>query len=426
MGHCPLHQSVSQFYLFLGFLRTGSFLSLLLQMGRFLKQCGQHYVLLTLAVPRPFYPIPYRQVLSQSWKLPQIIGIGQFFHYCELVYNQAHFDKIQALAGVDAHEEQRDLYPIARIVFWPFKFLSSLHSYYYFKIRSLPLAVARCKFRILKVIRMREILESEAVGSTAMIYDEIRRYYCAPYVSSLFRHLATYPGFLEWVWKILGPHLQNGRIQTTGWSRVDISKLEPIKSLSRSDLIGLDVSYNELPVIKNICETFVRVSPVNLVVSGCLQKIMQQQNLVQESEIANEKFTLPEPLIEMPSMVTWPRLSDEQKNLLGVFETVLAGEKFVPGIYLVLARWPLFLGYAAEQLGPKLKDEKILKRCERIADKIFESSEEVLKSIDVSNSSPPVNSSQKKNILSAISTYRQTSPQMVGFGSLLLKALPTF
>ena len=395
-------------------------------MDGFLKQCGQHCVLPTLAVPRPFYPIPYRRGLSQSWKLPQIIGIGQFFHYCELVCNQAHLDKIQALAGVGAHEERRDLYPIAGIVFWSFKFLSSLHRYYYFKIRSLPLAVARCNFRMVKVLRMREILEAEAVGSIAMIYDEIRNYYRAPYVSSLFRHLATYPGFLEWVWKILGPHLQNGRIQTTGWSHVDISKLEPIKSLSRRDLIDLGVSYNELPVIKNICETFVRVSPVNLVVSGCLQKIMHQQNLVQESETANEKVTLPEPLIEMPPMVTWSGLSDEQKKLLGVFETVLAGEKFVPGIYLVLARWPLFLGYAAEQLGPKLKDEKILKRCERIADKIFESSEEVLKSIDVSNSSPPVNSSQKKNILSAISTYRQTSPQMVGFGSLLLKALPAF
>ena len=222
----------------------------------------------------------------------------------------------------------------------------------------------------------------------------------------LFRHLATCR-FLEWVWKILGPHLQNGCIQTTGWSHVDISKLEPIKSLSRRDLIDLGVSYNEFSVIKNICETFVRVSPVNLVVSGCLQKIMHQQNLVQESETANEKFTLPEPLIEMPPMVTWSRLSDEQKKLLGVFETVLAGEKFVPGIYLVLARWPLFLGYAAEQLGPKLKDEKILKRCERIADKIFESSEEVLKSIDVSVSSPPVNSSQKKNISFS---YKYLSP----------------
>ena len=58
--------------------------------------------------------------------------------------------------------------------------------------------------------RMREILEGDAVGSVAMIYNEIRDYYRAPYVSSLFRHLATYPGLLEWMWKLLGPHLKSG------------------------------------------------------------------------------------------------------------------------------------------------------------------------------------------------------------------------
>ena len=274
--------------------------------------------------------------------------------------------------------------------------------------------------------RMREILEGDAVGSVAMIYNEIRDCYRAPYVSSLFRHLATYPGLLEWMWKLLGPHLKSGRIQVTGWSQVDISKLEPIKGLTERDLINLGINCEQVTVIKNVCETFVRVSPINLVVSGCLQKLMTQKKLVQKSEKIAQTYTLPEPLLEMPSMLSWAQLSHEQKNLLNCFETVLAGEKFVPGIYLILARWPTFLRYVAEQLGPKLKNEKILRRCEIIADKIFDSSEQIMEHIETSNQVLPVDSSQKKNILSAISTYRQTSPQMVGFGSLLLRALPSF
>tara|TARA_B100000212_G_scaffold305513_1_gene253569 strand:- start:167 stop:859 length:693 start_codon:yes stop_codon:yes gene_type:complete len=228
------------------------------------------------------------------------------------------------------------------------------------------------------------------------------------------------------MWKILGPHLKSGRIQVTGWSRVDISKLEPIKSLTKRDLISLGIDDDQLTVIKNVCETFVRVSPINLVVSGCLHKLMNQKKIVQKNEKIAQTFTLPTPLLEMPSMLSWSELSYEQKFSLTSFETVLAGEKFVPGIYLILARWPSFLEYVAEQLGPKLKDEKILRRCKIIADKIFDSSKEILEDIDISNQIPPVDSSQKKNILSAISTYRQTSPQMVGFGSLLLRALPPF
>ena len=49
---------------------------------------------------------------------------------------------------------------------------------------------------------------------------------------------------------------------------------------------------------------------------------MHQQDLVQESETANEKFTLPEPLIEMPPMVTWSRLSDEQKETIHIKEMI--------------------------------------------------------------------------------------------------------
>ena len=147
--------------------------------------------------------------------------------------------------------------------------------------------------------RMREILEGDAVGSVAMIYNEIRDYYRAPYVSSLFRHLATYPGLLEWMWKLLGPHVKSGRIQVTGWSQVDISKLEPIKGLTERDLINLGINCEQVTVIKNVCETFVRVSPINLVVSGCLQKLMTQKKLVQKSEKIAQPFNLPEPLLEM-------------------------------------------------------------------------------------------------------------------------------
>ena len=80
--------------------------------------------------------------------------------------------------------------------------------------------------------RMRELSEDDATGSVAEIYQEIKEYYAAPYVSSLFRHLATYPGLLEWIWKITLPAFQTGLIQNVGWKRVDISALKPLTPLS--------------------------------------------------------------------------------------------------------------------------------------------------------------------------------------------------
>ena len=59
----------------------------------------------------------------------------------------------------------------------------------------------------------REVAEAEAAGGIALVYDEIRRTYAVPYVSSLFRHLAIYPGLLPWAWRILRPALLSGAVQ---------------------------------------------------------------------------------------------------------------------------------------------------------------------------------------------------------------------
>ena len=40
-----------------------------------------------------------------------------------------------------------------------------------------------------------ELREQDATGEIAAIYEEIRRLWAVPYVSSLQRHLATRPGW---------------------------------------------------------------------------------------------------------------------------------------------------------------------------------------------------------------------------------------
>lgn len=60
-----------------------------------------------------------------------------------------------------------------------------------------------------------ELAESKASGEVAAIYAEVRRLCAVPYVSSLQRHLATRPGWLEWAWTVIGPAFQGGLAQET-------------------------------------------------------------------------------------------------------------------------------------------------------------------------------------------------------------------
>jgi hypothetical protein len=271
---------------------------------------------------------------------------------------------------------------------------------------------------------LREITESEANGAIANIYDEIREAYAAPYVSSLFRHLATYPGLLEWIWGVTSPAFRSGLMQHTGWAHVDVSALAPLPTIPRPELTSLGVSSADEAVIRDVCRTFTRVSPINLVFAGSMRRLLLGEAGMIGSEGPPAARALPTALPQLPSMVPWGDLNPEQRAVVDVFETELAGEAFVPGLYRILAHWPNYLAHVAQALGPSLSDSQTLTSCEVIANRIVDTAPEVLATLAPPSESAPISPAETELVLSAIQTYRGTSPQMVGFGTLLLNALP--
>ena len=273
---------------------------------------------------------------------------------------------------------------------------------------------------------LREVAEAEATGDVALVYEEVRRTYAVPYVSSLFRHLAVYPGLLPWAWGIVRPALVSGAAQRLAWRRVDVAELPPLPPLPREALARLGVDAAGLSAIRTVCESFARVSPINLVVAACLARLLgERQTGAEPAVVALEPADLPAPLPAMPGMVPAAELTPETRAVLATFETDLAGEVFVPGLWRILAHWPGFLGSLSASFAPLLRDPAVLDACERIADRITAVAPSVLATLDPSAEPAPLTPAETAAVLSAIRTYRGTSPQMVGFGTLILKALPT-
>ena len=271
---------------------------------------------------------------------------------------------------------------------------------------------------------LQEITEAEATGDIAAVYDEIRRTYAVPYVSSLFRHLATYPGLLPWLWRILRPALLSGAVQRLAWRRVDVAGLPPLPRLSPEMLAGLSVDAADLSAIRTVCRSFTRVSPVNLVVAACLARLLGHGRSGADCTFTLVPARLPAPLPAMPGMVPAAAMAPETQASLAAFETELAGEVFVPGLYRVLANWPGLLAHLSGSLAPLLRDPAVHDACERIADRITAVAPSVLTALEPPTEPAPLAPGEITDVLSAIRTYRGTSPQMVGFGTLILKSLP--
>ena len=86
-----------------------------------------------------------------------------------------------------------------------------------------------------------ELRERDATGEIAAVYDEIRRLWAVPYVSSLQRHLATRPGWLEWTWAALGPAFASGRAQDAAWraaERLTVPRLAPLSRFTKASTSG--------------------------------------------------------------------------------------------------------------------------------------------------------------------------------------------
>lgn len=269
-----------------------------------------------------------------------------------------------------------------------------------------------------------ELRESDATGEIAGIYDQIRRLWGVPYVSSLQRHLATRPGWLEWTWAALGPVFTSGVAQVAAWRAADGLVVPRLAPLSRDALRVWGVDPAGATSIRATCASFVRVSPVNLVLSGLLRRLLTGER-PPGANGGPPAWTPPAPLGPLPALADLAALPDAERAVLATLGTTVAGQVFVPGLYRMLASWPAFLAHVATVLRPHLDDaatraagQRLLAAVDAEIPGVFAT----LPSLPARPAMPPA--AEFAPVLAALDTYRKTSPEMVVFGRMLGDALP--
>lgn len=271
-----------------------------------------------------------------------------------------------------------------------------------------------------------ELSESQARGEIARIYAEVRELCAVPYVSSLHRHLATRPGWLEWCWSAVRPAFVSGQAQRAAWAAAADVQVAPLPPLTRAALILMGVDAVAEARIRAVCESFVRVSPTNLMFVALVRGQLGREDGAAPPPAAAPAWTPPPALPALPAMVDMDRADAALRDTLLTLSNTVAGQPFVPGIYRMLAHWPAYLAHVATELGPHFADAHTTQACHGIAQRVDAASAGVLDALPPAPASPPrPPTSERDQVLEVMTRYRETSPQMVLFGTLLRDALPS-
>jgi hypothetical protein len=270
-----------------------------------------------------------------------------------------------------------------------------------------------------------ELQERDAAGEIATIYAEIRRLWAVPYVSSLQRHLATRPGWLEWTWAALAPAFVSGQAQAAAWRAAEGASVPRLPAVSRDALRVWGVDGAGEAAIRATCASFVRVSPVNLVLSGLLRRLLTGER-PPGAPTSAPAWTPPPALGPLPPLVDAGALAPAARAVLATLGTTVGSEPFVPGLYRMLAGWPGYLAHVATVLRAHQSDGSTAAACQRVLTAVDAEIPAVFATLPTPPPAPhQPPAGEFPEVLAALDTYRKTSPEMVVFGRMLGEALPS-
>ena len=263
-----------------------------------------------------------------------------------------------------------------------------------------------------------ELAEGDAAGEQAAIYAEIRRLGGVPMVALIFRHLATLPGALEWMWAALGPAWRSGELQETAWRIARAAPITPLATMRRPALAALGVDARALDEIHIVLAAYNRANPQNMLTVLCVLRLLQGHSARRAAALQSwSPPPAPGPLVPMGNIAALPA------GVTALLDLVAApGEpgspRVVQSLYRHFTHRPAFLALAVTLVRQQLDDGLIDAGVEWVHAAMSRAVDEIVAGIDAPKAPHPG--------IAPVCARFGTSviPQMIVVGQLLEDALP--
>jgi hypothetical protein len=262
-----------------------------------------------------------------------------------------------------------------------------------------------------------ELSERDATGRVKAIYEEMRHLGGVPMVALIFRHLATLPGALEWLWGAIGPAWRGGTLQEAAWRIAREAKLEPIARIERPALRAWGIDAADEQDVRNVLVAYNRANPENMLTILCALRLLGGAS---GSGMVATSWVPPAAPGRLPPMIDVKTMHCEVSDVLDLVAAPgePGGPRVVQSLYRHFGHRPAFLAAAITLLRPRFDDGSI----DRSVVSILAAMSQEADAIAATLSAPPCPQPQIEAMCRRFSGA--VIPQMIVVGRLLDEAMP--
>jgi len=205
------------------------------------------------------------------------------------------------------------------------------------------------------------ITEADAGGEVAAIFADIRHVLGVGVVNLIWRHLATHPGALPWVWGTLRPLYVDGSIGAEAAALHGALAFPELLPLPAQVLAAAGLSDLDIEAIRNVLAAYDRTNAMALIaLSAALSRLdgAADASAAQSREMVPAR---PPDVLPLPSLLNLADMSPATAELVLMLNRLGTRQRdpVLASMYRHLAHWPPYLALAWTIVAPLEADGRL-------------------------------------------------------------------
>ncbi len=267
-----------------------------------------------------------------------------------------------------------------------------------------------------------EVPAAEASPEIKAIYDQIMTLTGVGSPALIYRHYAAFPGFLEWIWGVIGPELENGYLVREAPAAVE--RMAPIEmpKITQQDLSDCGLTASDTHVFGAMLANYNRMNPVNLALNDAIRLMLggKSDGSVEAKSLPPAASVPPATTMNLPAPIKLDDMDqDLQTTILDISSAIPnVNGVVIPTLYRHMAIWPDLMRHTAPGIAAVIASGAVNLQMERTKDAIAPLTQEVVGRARTRDLSPaPI--ADPAEMIRTLDSFLITIPQLIVLGNAL-------